>query len=317
MQIPDTFSYSQLNKEQILNLFQEEEPHIAGFKNEINKHYFEISTKKNVKLLPRRRNAFDFMKLTRASTPSFKNEKVSRDKHNEPNHDNIPENYRKFNLLQNSNSQEEESPFLRISIEEINKYINLSTTMEDTMEPTDEDDYDYDAFKMEYEQQFKKDKKLSDKLHYTHTEKQMTEEQIIKKPIEKVTDTTESCTKKDMDYFGFKAIKCLIYNYQHVKDTTEAKRTLSKMWLMVKVWLCIYVCIAIPCWCQRGRWCCWWLRCKMFFPRKRIIFVKQYYMRNPPGILIPKLSKKKPIKYEPSEYEQDMYEKLEAAIRNI
>lgn len=40
-------------------------------------------------------------------------------------------------------------------------------------------------------------------------------------------------------------------------------------------------------------------------------------MRNPPGILIPKLSKKKPIKYEPSEYEQDMYEKLEAAIRNI
>lgn len=37
MQIPDTFSYSQLNNEQILNLFQEEEPHIAGFKNEINK----------------------------------------------------------------------------------------------------------------------------------------------------------------------------------------------------------------------------------------------------------------------------------------
>ncbi|KAL2734833.1 hypothetical protein V1477_013551 [Vespula maculifrons] len=234
MQIPDTFSYSQLNNEQILNLFQEEEPHIAGFKNEINKYYLEISTKKNVKLLPRRRNAFNFMKLTRASTPSFKNEKVSRDKHNEPNHDNIPENYRKFNLLQNSNSQEEESPFLRISIEEINKYINLSTTMEDTMEPTDEDDYDYDAFKMEYEQQFKKDKKLSDKLHYTHTEKQMTEEQIIKKPIEKVTDTTENCTKEDMDYFGFKAIKCLIYNYQHVKDTTEAKRTLSKMWLMIK-----------------------------------------------------------------------------------
>lgn len=32
----------------------------------------------------------------------IENEKVSRDKHNEPNHDNIPENYRKFNLLQNS-----------------------------------------------------------------------------------------------------------------------------------------------------------------------------------------------------------------------
>lgn len=37
IQIPDTFPYSQFNKEQILNLLQEDEPHIAGFKSEINK----------------------------------------------------------------------------------------------------------------------------------------------------------------------------------------------------------------------------------------------------------------------------------------
>ncbi|KAI4495624.1 hypothetical protein M0802_008459 [Mischocyttarus mexicanus] len=299
IQIPDTFPYSKSNKAEILNLLQEEEPHIAGFKNQLHK----ISTKKNVKL------------------PSI------RRKHNELNYDNIPKDYRKLDLRQNSkkNDQEEKSPLLIINAEEINKYIDLSTTMEDTMESTDENDYDYDALKMDYEQQLRKYENISDKLGYTYEE-----DKITKKPFEGViSNETKYCTNKDMKFFGIKAIKCLIYNYQHVKDTTEAKETLSKIWLIVKVWLCIYVCIAIPCWCQRGndlfyiyqiickRWCCCWFRCKICFPRERIIFVKQYYAQNPPGILIPKLNKKKPIKYEPSEFEQDMHEKLETAIKNI
>ncbi|XP_015185926.1 PREDICTED: uncharacterized protein LOC107071437 [Polistes dominula] len=185
--------------------------------------------------------------------------------------------------------------------------------MGDTTEFTDKSDYDYDALKMDYEQQLKKHKHISDKLEYTYAKDKMT-----KKPFEGViiSNDTKYCTNKDMKYFGIKAIKCLIYNYKNVKDTMEAKETLSKIWLIIKVWLCIYVFIAIPCWCQRG-WCCCWFRCKICFPRERIIFVKQYYTHNPPGILIPKHNKKKPIKYEPSEFEQDIYDKFETAIKNI
>ncbi|KAI4477867.1 hypothetical protein M0804_012347 [Polistes exclamans] len=200
IQISDIFPYSKPNKAEIINLLQEEEPHIAGFKNQLNKR---------------------------------------------------------------KSYQEEKSPPLIISAEEINKYIDLSTTMEDTTESTDKNDYDYVALKMDYEQQLKKHKNISDKLEYNYAEDKMT-----KKPFEGVitSNDTKYCTNKDMKSFG---------------------------------------------------WCCCWFRCKICFPRERIIFVKQYYAQNPPGILIPKLNKKKPIKYEPSEFEQDMHEMLETAIKNI
>lgn len=67
-------------------------------------------------------------------------------------------------------------------------------------------------------------------------------------------------------------------------------------------------------------WCCCCFRFKFCFPRKRILFTKQYYALNPPGILrsqVKKKQSKETVTYQPTELEEDAYEKLETAIRNI
>lgn len=76
----------------------------------------------------------------------------------------------------------------------------------------------------------------------------------------------------------------------------------------------------MPVHCSIG-WCCWCFHFKFCFPKKRILFAKQYYASNPPGIFRQIQRKeeeeKGPTKYESTEFEEDMYKKLEAAIKNI
>lgn len=67
-------------------------------------------------------------------------------------------------------------------------------------------------------------------------------------------------------------------------------------------------------------WCCCCFRCQFCFPRKRILFAKQYYMNYPPGVFSTQVKGKKEkeaITYGPTEFEEDTYEKFETAIRNI
>ncbi|CAL7949701.1 unnamed protein product [Xylocopa violacea] len=167
-----------------------------------------------------------------------------------------------------------------------------------------EEAYDYDKFKSEYEEQIETSNKT---LNFTDKEEQETYE---KEALKKLVDF-KNCTKAT-------GIECLIHNYEEQKDKPIAKKTLWKVWLIIKIWFLIYICLAILCWCQKG-WCCWCFRWKFCFPKKRILFAKQYYANNPPGVLSVQIKgkKKETIIYESTEIEEDMYEKFEAAIRNI
>ncbi|XP_011705171.1 PREDICTED: uncharacterized protein LOC105460427 [Wasmannia auropunctata] len=182
-----------------------------------------------------------------------------------------------------------------------------------------EEAYDYKRFKMEYEQQMQDDIKQEKILNYTEKEEP---KDTAKGALKRIMDLKrpKNCTKEELSQIGIKAIECLLYDYQRAKDITTAKMVLSRTWLVLRVWLLIYICLAIPCWCQRG-WCCCCFRCRFCFPRKRIILIKQYYAMNPPGIFVKDLKKEKdmkePIKYEVTEYEHDAYKDLETAIRNI
>lgn len=53
--------------------------------------------------------------------------------------------------------------------------------------------------------------------------------------------------------YGIQAIECAISDLQHVKNHTQAKKVIAKVWKIVQVWLCVYVIIAIPCWFQKGK----------------------------------------------------------------
>ncbi|XP_011163500.1 uncharacterized protein LOC105198483 [Solenopsis invicta] len=181
--------------------------------------------------------------------------------------------------------------------------------------------YDYERFKMEYEHQLEYDIKEGKVLNYTETEESNNTPKKVLKRIMNLKQP-ENCTKEELSQIGIKAIECLLYDYQRMKDITTAKVVLSRTWLVLRIWIFIYICLAILCWCQRG-WCCCCFRCKFCFPRKRIILVKQYYTMNPPGVFMKDFKKKKdvkkeePIRYGATKYEYDAYKTLETAIRNI
>ncbi|XP_026670869.1 uncharacterized protein LOC108626720 [Ceratina calcarata] len=183
---------------------------------------------------------------------------------------------------------------------------------DDGIEPGEEA-YDYHKFKAEYEEQLEQSNKT---LNFTDKDKL---EEQPKEALEKLVDF-RNCTEAASKKFGIKAIDCLMYNYEKQKEKPVVKKTVKKIWLTLKVWFLIYVCIAIPCWCQRG-WCCCCFRFKFCFPKKRITFAMQYYAKNPPGVLSIEPRKKEemvePFTYRPTELEEEAYETFESAIRNI
>ncbi|CAK9813462.1 hypothetical protein ANTQUA_LOCUS7635 [Anthophora quadrimaculata] len=177
-----------------------------------------------------------------------------------------------------------------------------------------EENYDYHKFKREYEEQIVKDISTNKTLNYTDTEKLKEDPNEVLQKLLDVKNCTDISRKS-----GIKTIDCLIHNYEQQKNEPAVKKTLSKIWLIFKIWFLIYICLAVPCWCHKG-WCCCCFRCKICFPKKRILFAKQYYITNPPGTLskqAPKKGEKEFITYEPTEFEEDAYEVFEAAIRNI
>lgn len=114
-----------------------------------------------------------------------------------------------------------------------------------------EESYDYEKFKMEYEQQLEYDIKERKVLNYTETEEP---KDTPRGALKRIMDLKrpENCTKEEINQIGIKAIECLLYSYQHTKDITTVKMILSRTRLVFRVWLLIYICLAIPCWCQRG-----------------------------------------------------------------
>ncbi|XP_076392688.1 uncharacterized protein LOC143265291, partial [Megachile rotundata] len=207
------------------------------------------------------------------------------------------------------NNEQYDTPITKINHQ--NEY-TITTENDLNIEP-EEEVYDYGKFKKEYEEQIAEDITTNNKTFNDTEKKQEQPKEILKKLF-----SYENCTEVSKK-LGIKAVDCLINNYEHEMDKPVVKKTLSKIWLIIKVWFLIYICLAIPCWCHKG-WCCWCLRCNVFFPRKRIRFAKKYYATNPPGILsmpTEKTEEKQLITYEPTEFEEDAYKIFEAAIRNI
>ncbi|KAK9293969.1 hypothetical protein QLX08_011262 [Tetragonisca angustula] len=178
-----------------------------------------------------------------------------------------------------------------------------------------EEAYDYNQFKKEYEEQIEKYIYSNKTINFTDEEKL---KEQPKEVLQKLIDF-KNCTNIT-GVFNIKPLNCLIHNYEQQKDKPVVKRLLQKIYLTIKVWFLIYVCVAIPCWCHKG-WCCWCFRFKFCFPKKRILFAKQYYANNPPGVFrqiqIKKEKEREPITYEPTIFEEDRYEKLKAEIKNI
>lgn len=117
----------------------------------------------------------------------------------------------------------------------------------DSTEPGEEA-YDYDQFKKEYEGQIEKYINSNKTLNFTDQGKL---EEHPKEILQKLVDF-KNCTNLT-GIFHIKPLNCLMYNYEQQKDKCVVKRTLRKIGLTIKVWFLIYVCVAVPCWCHRGK----------------------------------------------------------------
>lgn len=130
------------------------------------------------------------------------------------------------------------------------KFISADTESSDDTK-FDGESYDYEKLKMEYEQQLEYSIKSGKTLNYTEKEES---EDTPKKALKRIMDLKrpKNCTKEELSRIGIKAIECLIYDYQRAKDMVTVRKVLSRTWLVFRVWLLIYICLAIVCWCQRG-----------------------------------------------------------------
>lgn len=126
------------------------------------------------------------------------------------------------------------------------------STSAETKSP-DEEPYDYEVFKLEYEQQLEYGLKSGKMLNYTEEKKEEPED-TPRQALKRILDIKQpkNCTKEEMTQIGIKAIECLAHDYQHARDMANVGKVLSRTWLVLRVWLLIYICLAIPCWCQRG-----------------------------------------------------------------
>jgi len=131
---------------------------------------------------------------------------------------------------------------------DISKNQSLTSEKGYTLENMEEP-YDYEKFKMEYEQQLEYNIKHGKVFNYTEKAEL---EDTPKKALKEIIKQSKNCTEEELRKFGIKSIKCIIRDYQRTKDIVAVKKIVFKTWLVIRIWFLIYVCVAIPCWCQRG-----------------------------------------------------------------
>ncbi|XP_020279504.1 uncharacterized protein LOC109852613 [Pseudomyrmex gracilis] len=339
----NVFSRLQPHAKEIFGIERNEEPFVAGFKEELDEYFSRAATKagagaKSIGINPASsdRNEKSMQNLEKIHSDTNNTTNITDQSANvvrmkrqdtEDRYGTVSdEKMDFFQILRNRTISETEylaetqaatrydDEYDQESASIANDTDRVSTTETRRSTFADEESYDYSKFKMEYEQQIEDNVKRGKALNYTEKE-----EDAPRKALKRIMDLKRprNCTKEELSQIGVRAMECLIYDYQRAKDVAAVKKILLRTWIVLRVWLLIYVCLAIPCWCQRG-WCCWCFRCKFCFPRKRILFSKQYCAINPPGTYVKDLKKQEDvIKYEATEHERDAYETFEAAIKHI
>ncbi|KAK0182833.1 hypothetical protein PV327_000927 [Microctonus hyperodae] len=127
---------------------------------------------------------------------------------------------------------------------------NSSMGMEANDNEESDDDYNYEALRAEYYQQL--DDAIKNNLTFNYTQKSEPEyspKDALKNIVE--LKIPKNCSKEELSQFGLKAFQCLVFDYKNAK-TSSIKKLLWRTWTVIKIWIFIYICVAIPCWCQRG-----------------------------------------------------------------
>ncbi|EFN75933.1 hypothetical protein EAI_02599 [Harpegnathos saltator] len=283
-QLSNIFSYLRPHAEETFNSEQEEKPFIAGFKHELDQLFYTAAMRTtaayrtSVKTMAheKRRSVRNYRSRKTKVNTGVNNVRIKREEAGNQYGTTSDEDMDFFQMAKNSNVTinaetieylgETQSTRAQYDVyeygqestsEDAEKYTpdqflisSRGSTLADTENP-EEEPYDYETLKLEYEQQLEYGMKHGKVLNYTEKkEPKDTPREALKRIMG--MKQAKNCTKEEISQIGIKAIECLAYDYQHARDMATAGKILSRTWLVLRVWLLIYICLAIPCWCQRG-----------------------------------------------------------------
>ncbi|XP_072390544.1 uncharacterized protein [Diabrotica undecimpunctata] len=169
--------------------------------------------------------------------------------------------------------------------------------------------YDYESLKAEFKNEVKDAIRSNETLNYTTVR----EDEGIKDSIKSLMGqkVTRNCTEEERKGIGVVALKCI---WDDINKPKLGTRWLDRILRIILIWICVYIIIAVPCWCQYG-WCCCCCRCKFCKPLEQIEDAKQFFAQNPPGTFHDKDGNV--IYYTPTLYEKYAQRKLEDQLQNM
>lgn len=119
------------------------------------------------------------------------------------------------------------------------------------MGESSENDYDYRNLESAYKEELKNLVNSNETLNHTEVK----EEELIKEAVNKLVDfkeTPRNCSEEEKKGIGMGAVECVWLDLKKPKSEGSRIQILQRIGRLVLIWFCVYLAIAIPCWCQRG-----------------------------------------------------------------
>ncbi|XP_045461227.1 uncharacterized protein LOC123671423 isoform X1 [Harmonia axyridis] len=167
-------------------------------------------------------------------------------------------------------------------------------------------DYNYDEMKRRFEEKIVEE--ISTEIKYTEMKEYEGAADSLK-TIWKEKDEI-NCTLEEMKNINSKALLCLLKE----PKSNKASKFFTRLGEISLIWLIVYIVIAVPLWCTRG-WCCCCFRCEFCQPRNKIDWIKEYFIKNPVGVIHDNYENR--VVYQPTNYEKYYYENLEKELRKL
>lgn len=115
-----------------------------------------------------------------------------------------------------------------------------------------EKDYDYSQLEKEYKEEMKTAIKSNETLNHTEAK----EEEVVKEAMQKLVDfkeTPRNCSEEEKKGIGMGAVECFWLEMKKPKASSDRIKILERFGRLALIWFCVYLAVAIPCWCQRGK----------------------------------------------------------------
>lgn len=172
----------------------------------------------------------------------------------------------------------------------------------------EDESYDYKNLKNEFDKNIKEAEK-TENLTNTETTTSSLSRVFLNKLMPLKDNSSQNCSYSDN--FSLTSIGCLISDASILQTRSRA---VNKLILILTIWICVYLIIAIPLWCQYG-WCCCCCRCKFCRPVEQIEDVKKFFAINPLGVYHDHEGTK--YEYKPTAYEKYAHKNLEQALQSL